>query len=94
MGKRKFKVVCLAVSGVRNAIHRSGDVVFENNFPEGNAEKLLKSKHIQEIFDEVGADDAPKLSKKELIPLLTDLDAIFDESMSVSELREIYAACR
>ena len=43
---KKYIVKALAVSGKGNKIFRSGDEVNENQFPEGNAEKLVKSGHL------------------------------------------------
>jgi hypothetical protein len=42
----KFKVKSLAVSGRGNKIFRTGDEVFEGQFPDGRAKQLVKQGHL------------------------------------------------
>ncbi len=46
---RKFKVIALSVGGLNNKIFRSGDMVQENNFPQGNVDTLVKEGFLKEI---------------------------------------------
>lgn len=43
---RKATVKSLVVHGLGKKIYRSGDVVFESNFPTGNFDKLIKENHL------------------------------------------------
>jgi len=57
---RKYRVICLAVSGRNNKVFRNGDVVSEGAFPDGRAEQYVKSKHmerVEESDDLVSADE-------------------------------------
>jgi len=38
----KYTVIALSVGGLGNKIFRSGDIVDESNFPEGNAPELVE----------------------------------------------------
>jgi hypothetical protein len=49
---KKYKVLALSVSGKGKKIFESGDTVTEENFPEGNAEALVKTGHLKRIEDE------------------------------------------
>lgn len=46
---RSFKVIALSVGGLGNRIFNSGDEVFENNFPEGHADELMRGGFLEEI---------------------------------------------
>jgi len=46
MGK-KYEVICLNVGGKSNKIFTNKDLVDENDFEEGVAEQLVKSKHLK-----------------------------------------------
>lgn len=54
----KYKVICLSVGGLGNKIFKSGDIVTDDNFPEGNAQELVKGKYIEPI------EDKPKPNNK------------------------------
>lgn len=47
----QYKVIALSVGGLKNKIFNSGDLVTEKDFAEGEAEKLVKSKHLMLIDD-------------------------------------------
>jgi hypothetical protein len=49
---RKFRVICLNVLGHSNKIYRHGDIVPESAFPPGHADEYVKSKHMEEVFEE------------------------------------------
>lgn len=55
---RKYRVICLAVSGRNNKIYRKNDVVSEGAFPDGRAEQYVKSQHMERVeeSDEVATD--------------------------------------
>lgn len=42
-----YKVISLAVSGLSNKIHSSGETVNESDFPPGRADQLVQSKHLR-----------------------------------------------
>ena len=44
---REYKVVALSLSGRNNRIFKSGDIVNEDNFPEGQAEQLVNQGFIE-----------------------------------------------
>jgi hypothetical protein len=68
---KKYRVKSLAVAGRYNKIHRTGDTVFETNFPEGHAEKLVVSGHLEAIGEgEPGQVFAP--DPTEGLPVQTD----------------------
>lgn len=46
---RKFKVICLSVSGAGKLMHKSGDVVAENKFEEGDIDRLIQGNYIEEV---------------------------------------------
>jgi hypothetical protein len=50
---KNYKVACLAVGGLNKKIFEFGDVVSENQFPSGNAEKLVESGHLVRIGESV-----------------------------------------
>jgi hypothetical protein len=39
---KKYTVISLTVGGLANKIFKYGDIVREDNFPKGNAEKLVQ----------------------------------------------------
>lgn len=55
---KSYTVKALAVSGPGNKIFRSGDVVTEKNFPEGNADMLVKKGFLTEIKGELIGEKA------------------------------------
>lgn len=48
---RYYKVISSAVGGKRNKIFFAGNVIKETDLPNGNAEKLVKQKHLERLFD-------------------------------------------
>ena len=56
---RQAKVLVTDLLGLNNKIYHSGDVVCEDNFPEGNFDKLANQKFIGEPFEESG-EEKPK----------------------------------
>lgn len=61
----KFKVKALSVGGSSNRIYHSGDIVTAGNFPDGNAEKLVKEGFL-EPYDEEAAQAEEDQKAKEL----------------------------
>ena len=43
---KSYEVVCIAVSGLNKKVFGAGDIVTEDQFPAGHAEKYLKSGHL------------------------------------------------
>lgn len=62
---KRYIVNCLYVSGIRKAIYTSGQVVTENDFPEGQAEKYVKSKHLRPYDSTQFKDEVLKDAKLE-----------------------------
>ena|ERR1700761_610002 len=46
---KKYKVIALSVGGLNKKIFNSGDIVSEDNFYEGRADKLVAAGFLQEI---------------------------------------------
>lgn len=74
---RTFKVISLSVGGSNNKIFKSGDIVTENQFPQGNADKLVKGGFLKEILE-----DKPKA------PVKSVLAEINSEEAEKSEVEE------
>jgi hypothetical protein len=53
---KKYKVLTSSVGGRRNKIFKAGDIVFENNFPEGNAEQLVKKGFLEKVGESQETD--------------------------------------
>lgn len=70
---RKFRVIALSVGGMNNKVYKSQDVVNEDNFPEGNADKLVKGKFLKELTkaelkkEAKAADDAKAEAEAEVM---------------------------
>jgi hypothetical protein len=74
---RHFKVISLTVGGPGNQIFRSGQVVTEEHFEKGQADKLVKEKYLQEVKLEktmVIAPAPPAFLKEDLMPEITQAD--------------------
>lgn len=56
---KKYKVIALSVSGKGKKIFESGDTVTEDNFPEGNAEALVKTGHLKHMDEPVNIKPNP-----------------------------------
>jgi len=48
---KKYKVISLSVGGMNNKIYKSQDIVREDSFYPGHAEKLVEQMHL-EPFEE------------------------------------------
>lgn len=62
---KRYIVNCLSVSGIRKAIYTSGQVVTEHDFPEGQAEKYVASKHLRRYDSTQFKDEVLKDAKLE-----------------------------
>ncbi len=102
---KKYTVIALSVSGLRNKVHNSGEEVNENHFPPGRAEELKERGFLKYIGD----SDEPLLdhtgqpeifSKKDIGlyditigELMADLKAMnvtFPKNSSKAELFKIW----
>lgn len=61
---RTAKVKVIRVQGHNKTTHKSGDVVNEKHFPEGNFEKLVKGGYLQEIDPEEATEESPAKVKE------------------------------
>lgn len=55
---RRFKVITTSVGGHNNKIYYYDQEVTEENFPEGNADKLVTGGYLKEIIEEPAATPA------------------------------------
>ena len=59
----KYRVKSLSVGGKNNKIFNAGDEVTDANFPDGNAEKLVESGHLERIGGEKSTKPAMTVVK-------------------------------
>lgn len=74
---KRYIVNCLSVSGIRKAIYTSGQVVTEKDFPEGQAEKYVQSKHLRhydstefkdEVLQDANLEELNKVKLDDVVP--------------------------
>ena len=58
---KKYVVLALALGGLGNKVFNAGDIVSEDNFPAGNAQKLVEGGFIKEA--EEAKEEKPKKDK-------------------------------
>lgn len=54
---KRFVVIPLSCSGKGNRVFKNGDIVFENNFPEGSIPSLIAEGWLKPIDDELEVDE-------------------------------------
>ncbi len=81
---RKFQVKSLSVSGLGKKIFRCGQIVKETDFPPGNADILVKERHLIEVE----SDHEPTVSNT-VIPVLTVNSDTPDDSLNDDENKNI-----
>lgn len=72
---KTYKVIALSVGGLGNKIYNSKDIVTEANFPEGNAEKLVKSGFLEPIKEEKKSKKEAEKEAEELAKLEAEIKA-------------------
>lgn len=95
---KKYRVKALSVGG-KNKIFNYGDVVTENNFPDGNAEKLVEQGFLEvvgktdkttaPINDKSTELDVDSLNKKQIISELEERKIEFNSRDDKSVLLEL-----
>jgi len=60
----KYRVIVLGVLGINNKVFKAGDIVYDYNFPEGNAQKLLADGKLVSLETEKKAEREAKKSEK------------------------------
>jgi len=92
---KKYTVISLTVGGLANKIFNYGDVVNEDNFPKGNAEKLVQQGFLKELESEqveqvaVVAPKIESLTKAEIMQKLTADGKDFDVRANKQELFDL-----
>jgi hypothetical protein len=102
---KKYIVISLTLGGLGNKIFKYGDVVSENNFPKGNAEKLVQQEFLKEVVEEtadapaaaeitvvvppVTAPDYDSVTKADLMKTLTDKAIQFSPDAKKGELYDL-----
>ena len=105
---KKYTVIALSVSGLKNKIFRHGDEVTENSFLPGRAEELARKEFLKEIgSDNIVPND--NVGQPEIIPndinvdditmseIKSDLkkwEVLFPNNMSKSDLFELWKKSR
>lgn len=95
-----YKVKSLAVSGLRNKVHKCREIVKESNFAPGRAEELVKSGHLVPYVEEEvkstgtnagsGATNDPVvLTKKQIIAKLEEKGIEFDINAKKTDLQAL-----
>lgn len=82
----KYKVKVIAVSGLKNAVHKFGAIVTDKHFPEGRAEILVEGGHLEPLQKVV--DDSPQLIDVPGVGKATVKRLNLDGIHSVRELAE------
>lgn len=101
----QYRVIALSVGGRNNKIFKSGDIVKDVNFPEGNISALVKGGFLEPlntVKTKVESDVEPvselnlkhgmeisEVTKKQIASDLNKLDIEFDPSASKTELFEL-----
>jgi len=94
---KKYTVISLTVGGLANKIFNYGDVVNEDNFPKGNAEKLvqqgflknLESEQVEQVSVIVTIPKIESLTKAEIMQKLTSDGKDFDVRANKQELFDL-----
>jgi hypothetical protein len=92
---KKYTVISLTVGGLANKIFKYGDVVREDNFPKGNAEKLVQQGFLKELESEqveqvaVVAPKIESFTKAEIMQKLTADGKDFDVRANKQELFDL-----
>jgi hypothetical protein len=87
----EYKVIALSVSGRGNKIFRAGDIVTENNFPEGNAARLVHEGFIKPVGKLPKPIEFSVKSEEEFAKPIDKMQPEIRayEDITVKELREI-----
>lgn len=56
----KYRVKALSLSGLNKKMFDSGDIVSEENFPEGNVPRLIAEGFLEEIPEEKAVEESEK----------------------------------
>jgi predicted Mrr-cat superfamily restriction endonuclease len=87
-----YKVKALTVSGLSKKIHRSGDNVTDDDFPEGRAKELVRSGFLVEVPEKntdelIGKNQVQVKSKNEEleVELKTETNNILDDMAKKTE---------
>jgi hypothetical protein len=89
---KHYKVISLSLGGPGNQIFHSGQIVTENHFERGQADKLVKEKYLQEVKLEksmVVVSAPPAFAKEDLMPEITKADpSEKSEQATVAEIED------
>ena len=85
---RKAKVLVSDLGARGNKIFHSGDTVVESNFPEGNFDRLINGKYIEEIFEkateEIASVEVDEINEVESNNSTEEIEETFEKDETES----------
>jgi hypothetical protein len=82
---KQYKVTCYSITGKNVKVFRCGQIVSENQFPEGVADKYVRGGQLKLV-----SEDAPKeKTSNELKEALTEAGVEYNKSAKKAELKTL-----